>query len=302
MSTGTETSFLPSLFPEDSGVTEASPYRVEDRYAEIRGADVHYRVWEPKVRTSEESTLIVPGYLGLIEFYEDLAASLAMHGEQVIGFKPVSTQHLPLKEQWNALNHPHQLLAETAIGIIKTERLEEPDLAFKGIGYSMGGISAVEAAVDFPEAFKNLILLASAGLEAGLHTAKLALRIPGVLKELNDHNIPHSPELMVSLGRYAMNPRRQLEGWKTSNSYMVPTVRKLKKVMDVGILHAEDDPFYPKEFSAHLRCESGVIEKAGHLAPTTHPEATAIAIRALWRRFSMAKDRYLSATDTIAFS
>ena len=247
--------------------------------------------------------LWVPGYGGIKPAYRRPREGSAQDGRISVTWRPVRDLSLLNTFKPSNLRHPELLPRRTLEAVIndvceQTES-DQVDLAC----HSMGGFIAALAAAKDPSKIRNLVLVASAGLER--HSLRTLARrsIPFVRGEF----IPHFHTLreenearmaLEALDYFLRNPLRTLaEGLAVANCNIVDDLDRIRNagIMIGGLLFASDELFIEaniRDQSEHLFHILDTFDdgSVGHMGPQLHGQAVAHAVVDITQRLNLASE------------
>lgn len=182
--------------PAEEGVflsREIYPTKTINGVARIAGAEVRYTYELPQQVIDEVPLLIVPGYGGVKSAYQRLRQTVAAHGKPAVSFRPPRNQSMLGGLSPAHLLQPSKLQSQASWAVMRDIEMADGPGEFDLLAHSMGGQTAINAALHKPEHVRSIIFMASAGLD--LHTLRdMRERGTNFLKE----------ELFPNLGRLAM--------------------------------------------------------------------------------------------------
>lgn len=159
----------------------------EDVFAKHR---VDYTIRQPNDLDSEETLLIVPGIMAKRSAYRRYASQLAQRG-----LRSVTMSH-----------ETATVFCADEIINLKQQLVELCDSPVRLAGHSLGGIHAVQAAIDSPDNVSGLMLLQSAGF-GGVQPWRAA---ESLLSEHSDPRVIDSLRLVSDGLAYAVKGRSDL--------------------------------------------------------------------------------------------
>lgn len=247
--------------------------------------------------------LWVPGYGGIKPAYRRPREGAAQEGRISATWRPIRDLSLVDTFRPSNLRHPELLPRRTLEAVIENVCNEtgsdQVDLAC----HSMGGFIAAVAASKDATKIRNLVLVASAGLEQ--HTLLTLARrsVPFVQREF----IPHFHTLreenearmaLEALDYFMRNPLRTMaEGLAVANCNIQDNLSRIKDagVMIGGLLFASDELFIEdnvREQSGHLFHILDTFDNpdVGHMGPQLHGQAVARTVVDITCRLNLANN------------
>lgn len=245
--------FNPS--PEELGLKSLEEQFEKKEKLIINDQEVKVRDIIPKNLEDETPVFIGTGWAEPPEAYKENILTMAECGRRTLAIEASSTHGVKDKEiEENNPDLPKAELRKIA-ALIKT--LEEKQIdKIDAVSHSEAGLYTVLAAFLYPEKFRNIILVDSAGIIGKDSFMGLAKRFSADL--LNEAKRgKEDPQLRGTIMKktiegaksIAANPKRSLEEVfaiaKTQISDLLQELRE--KGIGVGIIHAVDDKAFPME-------------------------------------------------------
>lgn len=239
----------------------------------------------PEQLKSPTPTLLVPGYAGMPETRQANVLEIVKDGRRALVIKPTREFDYKSIEGMNEMTEglPQELesivrQAAATKAVLDAKGIDKVD----GIGESQGGLVVLLAARLYPERFKNILLVDSAGLTEAMPILRLITRFAQVgIKEGGEFNkrvkrgeVSDLAKEQVAKGTpelahwVAANPKASVKEIQDMARAELVSILKDIKTHDVGIsiIHGADDPlFRMSEVRESLKQEiRRVREAAGH--------------------------------------
>lgn len=245
--------------------------------------------------------LWVPGYGGIKPAYRRPREGSAQKGRISATWRPIRDMSLIDTFRPANLRHPELLprrtLQSVAQYVCEETGSEQVDLAC----HSMGGFIAALATVKDTDRIRNLVLVASAGLEDHSLLTLAKRSVPFFKGEF----IPHFHTLreenearmaLEALDYFLRNPLRTFaEGLAVANCNIRDDIDRVRDagVMIGGLLFASDELFIEenvRDQAGHLFhiLDTFDIPEVGHMGPQLHGLAVARAVVSITTRLNLA--------------
>ncbi|MCB9822707.1 alpha/beta hydrolase [Candidatus Nomurabacteria bacterium] len=260
-----------------------------------------------EILTDPVPLLWVPGYGGIKPAYRHAREGSAQPQEGAAGriavtWRPVRDMSLLDTLKPANIRHPELLPRRTLQSVINyvcndTES-EQVDLAC----HSMGGFIAALATVKDAEKIRNLVLVASAGLEDHSLLTLARRSVPFIKGEFlpHFHTLREENEARMALEAlhyFLRNPARTFaEGIAVANCNIRNDIERARDlgVMIGGLLFAADELFIEenvREQAGHLFhiLDTFDMDDVGHMGPQLHGLAVARAVVGITTRLNLAQ-------------